>query len=248
LENALSLIYLPSTGATDWQRLLADPRKQWRSGFSAKTLAHCWEAAGGLPPEIASILRSIGGEPELLIALPEHKVPLPGGARGESQNDLFALVRVGERTLAATIEGKVDEPFGSSLGAWKANASAGKHQRLAFLCDRLGLDEQQLPPDLPYQLLHRTVSALIEADRFKTDATAMIVHSFSPHRRWFDAFAHFVSLFGCVAEPGRLALVRPDATRPLYVGWACGNPLYLAGDEADRQMPNLNHFRLATSG
>ncbi|MFD0466017.1 DUF6946 family protein [Microvirga aerilata] len=146
------------------------------------------------------------------------------------------------------MEGKVDKPFGRLLGNWKANASAGKRQRLAFLCDRLGLDEQQLPPDLHYQLLHRTVSALIEADRFKTDAAAMIVHSFSPQQRWFGAFARFVSLFGCSAELGKLILVRPDASRPLYSGWACGEPRFLAGDEADRQGMLRTSVRSRTSG
>jgi hypothetical protein len=243
----LGQIYLPSTGPTDWQRLLADPLKQWRSGFSARTLAYCWEAAGGLPPEVASMLQLDADKPDLLLALPEHKVPLPGGTRGESQNDLFALIRVGRRTLAATIEGKVNEPFGQLLGDWKANASAGKRQRLAFLCDRLGLDEQQLPPELHYQLLHRTVSALIEADRYNTDIAAMIVHSFSPQRRWFDAFARFVSLFGCTAEPGKLILVRPDIPRPLYVGWACGDPRFFSED-ADRQLLNQGHSRLMTPG
>jgi hypothetical protein len=143
--------------------MLADPSKQWRSGFSTKTLTQSWEAAAGLPPEIASMLRVLDDKPGLLLAIPEHKVPLPGGSRGESQNDLFVLVWAGERTLAVTIEGKVDEPFGQLLSEWKANASPGKRQRLAFLCDRLGLCEEQLPPDLRYQLLHRTVSALIEA-------------------------------------------------------------------------------------
>lgn len=244
----VSRIYLPTSGPADWRRLLADPSKQWRSGFSAKTLAHSWEAAGGLPPEIASMLRALGDEPDLLLALPEHKVPLPGGSRGESQNDLFALIRVGERTLVVTIEGKVDEPFGQLLGDWKANASPGKRQRLAFLCERLGLPEEQLPPDLHYQLLHRTASALIEADRFKTDAAAMIVHSFSPQRRWFDAFARFVSLFGCTAGPGRLIPVRPDASRPLYLGWACGDPQFLAAGEEERQGFSRDDVRLATSG
>jgi hypothetical protein len=244
----VSRIYLPTSNPSDWRRLLADPSKQWRSGFSAKTLAHSWEAAGGLPPEIALMLRVLGGEPDLLLALPEHKVPLPGGSRGESQNDLFALVRVGERTLALTIEGKVDEPFGQLLGEWKANASAGKRQRLAFLCDRLGLPEEQLPPDLHYQLLHRTVSALIEADRFKTDAAAMIVHSFSPQHRWFEAFAHFVSLFGCTAEPGGLIPVRPDTDRPLYLGWACGDSRFLAAGEEQRQGSSRDDVRLATPG
>ncbi|MGH7925887.1 MAG: DUF6946 family protein, partial [Candidatus Binatus sp.] len=46
------------------KRFLADPRKQWKSGFSARTLAQCWESANGLPPEIASLLEP-GGEVHL---------------------------------------------------------------------------------------------------------------------------------------------------------------------------------------
>jgi hypothetical protein len=50
--------------------------------------------------------------------------------------------------------------------------------------------------------MHRTVSALIEADRFATKHAAMIDHSFSPKRRWFDAFARFVSVLGGTAVVG----------------------------------------------
>jgi hypothetical protein len=75
-------IYLPSTKAEDWRRLLADPCNQWRTGFSAKVLALCWEAADklphGLPKEIVDVLRTDESEPTLLVALPEHKVPLRG--------------------------------------------------------------------------------------------------------------------------------------------------------------------------
>lgn len=77
-------IYLPSQGADDWQRLLADPVKHWRAGYSAMALAECWEAADGLPAEIASLMQETGPDPELLLALPEHKVPLPGSRRGDS--------------------------------------------------------------------------------------------------------------------------------------------------------------------
>ena len=42
-------IYVPSTGPDNWRRLLADPSTQWETGFSAKALAYCWEAAEGLP-------------------------------------------------------------------------------------------------------------------------------------------------------------------------------------------------------
>ncbi len=171
-----------------------------------------------------------GANPELLLALPEHKVPLPGSSRGESQSDLFVMIRVADRTFAATIEGKVDEPFGKLLGDWLIDASSGKLERLAFICDLLGL-RQPVPSDVYYQLLHRTAAAVIEARRFKTDAACMIVHSFSPTRKWYAAFERFAALFGVPAEAGRLLLFRPDALPPLYVGWAAGDSRFLAAAE-----------------
>jgi hypothetical protein len=69
---------------------------------------------------------------------------------------------------------------------------------------------------------------VLEAERFKTDAAVMLVHSFSPTNRWFDAFAHFASLFGCKAEPGKLMTARSNALRPFYLGWACGDPQFLS--------------------
>lgn len=217
----MARIYVPSTGPHDWQRLLAKPDKHWKPGFSAMALAHAWEEAGGLPAEIANLFNQEGGRPELLIGLPEHKVPLPGSSRGESQNDLFALIRNDRRTFAVAVEGKVDEPFGPTMAEWLVNASGGKRERIAFICDVLRLP-QPLSDDVHYQLLHRTASAVIEARRFKTDAAAMLVHSFSPSRRWFDAFARFVALFGVEAEAGKLLPVLPEATPPLYVGWVSG--------------------------
>jgi hypothetical protein len=111
-----------------------------------------------------------------LLALPEHKVPLLGGNR-DSQNDVFALIRYGGATCAATIEGKVNEPFGPTVGEWLTAPSDGKLVRMRHICDVLGLAETP-PAHIRYQLLHRTASAVIEAKRFKTDEAAMIVHSF----------------------------------------------------------------------
>jgi hypothetical protein len=222
----MARIYVPTAGPADWQRLLGDPAKHWRTGYSARTLAHCWEEASGLPPEIASMLGAIGENPELLVAIPEHKVPLPGSSRGDSQNDVFALVRAGAHTVAVTIEGKVDEPFDQILDKWLIDASDGKRQRLSFLCHLLGL-KQPLPGSIHYQLLHRTASAVIEARRFKTDAAAMIVHSFSPNKRWFEEFANFVALFGAKAKLNELVRVRSGAAPDLYLGWACGDCRFL---------------------
>jgi len=67
------------SGPSDWQTLLADPVKHWKTGYSARTLAHCWEAADGFPSEIAQAL-SQTADPLLanltrLLAVPEFKVP-----------------------------------------------------------------------------------------------------------------------------------------------------------------------------
>lgn len=222
----MTRIYLPSLGAEGWRRLLGDPDKHWRTGYSARTLAYCWEQADGLPPEIAQMLSEVGPEPRLLLGIPEHKVPLPGSRLGDSQNDLFALIRAGDMTVALTVEGKVDEPFDQPLSKWQANSSPGKQLRLESLCGLLGLS-QPLPDDLHYQLVHRTASAVLEARMFKTDIAAMIVHSFSSDRRWFEAYARFVGLFGISAEPNKLHLINPESSPPLYVGWACGDLRFL---------------------
>ncbi|WP_409241924.1 DUF6946 family protein [Bradyrhizobium sp. NC92] len=96
-------------------------------GYSARTLAYCWEAAEGLPPEIAALF---GSNSELLIAMPEHKVALRDAGR-ESQTDVFALIKSNNRTIAVAVEGKVDETFGPTIRDWYVDPSAAKQQRLA---------------------------------------------------------------------------------------------------------------------
>ena len=219
----MARIYIPSSGPSAWQALLADPEKHWRTGFSARTLAYCWEKANGVPPEISVLF---DGPTELLLAIPEHKVSLPGGTR-DSQNDVFALLRCGSETWAAAIEGKVNEAFGPTIGEWLAGSSEGKRTRMSFLCETLGLSETP-PPEIRYQLLHRTASALIEAERFKTDGAAMIVHSFSQERAWFDDYAAFASLFtGGLNATNRVAVPHKSG-RKLLLGWATGSAEFLA--------------------
>lgn len=216
-------LYVPTVDAQSWQALLADPDKHWRTGYSARTLAHCWEAADGLPPEIAALF---GPDTELLIAIPEHKVSLRDAGR-ESQTDVFALVKSNNRTIAVAVEGKVNESFGPTIKDWYVDPSLGKQQRLAFLCGLIGV--KCPPPDhVHYQLFHRTASAVIEAEGFKTDDAAMIVHSFSPDNKWLDAYAAFLGLFGLNGNPGELVSKRLPSGRTLYFGWAKGDPRFLS--------------------
>lgn len=217
------MIYAPTSGPQSWQGLLGDPDKHWATGYSARTLAHCWVAAEGLPPEVAKLF---GLDAELLIAIPEHKVSLRDAGR-ESQTDVFALVRSNNRTIAVAVEGKVNEPFGPIIRDWYANPSPAKQQRLALLCDLIGVACPP-PDDLHYQLFHRTASAVLEAERFKTDDAAMIVHSFSPEKKWFDAYAAFLRIFGLAAEPEQLVSKRLSSGRTLHFGWAKGDPQFLS--------------------
>lgn len=213
-------IYLPSRGPESWRSLLADPDRHWRKGYSAHSIACCWEGCNGLPPEILELFSQVGDDPELLIAMPEHKVPLPGGGR-DSQTDIFALVRAGSNTISTAVEGKVNEPFGPTVAQWLVAASEGKCERLDYIGRLLGLP-QPIPGEIHYQLFHRTASAIIEAKRFKTDAAAMIIHSFSPEGMWFKAFQDFAALFGQKVEVGCMVTVPLASGMPLYLGWAKG--------------------------
>jgi Domain of unknown function (DUF6946) len=218
----LTKIFIPSVGPDDWRRFLAEPEKQWKRGYSAMAAALSWEAANGVPSEIAELL---SGSPELFLAIPEHKVALPGGRR-ESQCDVFALVKACNETIAIAIEAKVKEPFGPTVGEWMVDASKGKIERMRFICDLLGLNAP--PPDeLRYQLFHRTAAAVLEASRFKTDRAAMIVQSFSHEHRWLGDFQAFADLFGLQAEPGQAVTCDLPSGIPLTMGWAVGSEEFL---------------------
>lgn len=219
----MTRILVPSAGRDIWRQFLAKPDLHWVTGYSARTMAHSWEAADGFPPEVHEVLAAAFGPTELLLAIPEHKTPLPCGRR-ESQSDVFALGRHAGGVVACTIEGKVDEPFGPTVGEWLKDASPGKLERLGYVCHLLGIKD--CPPDVHYQLLHRTASALVEAERFNASDAAMVVHSFSPERRWFEAYARFVGLFRLVAEAGVPAFVGVPVGRRLVLGWGCGDERY----------------------
>ena len=89
-------IYIPATKPEDWRHLLAEPDKHWRDGYSAKSLAVAWHRNKGFPAEIRRAFENsdyaLFRNAELLLAIPEHKVPLPGGGN-PSQNDLFVLAK-----------------------------------------------------------------------------------------------------------------------------------------------------------
>lgn len=222
----MTRIYIPSQGPQDWQWLLAKPGLHWKHGASAKALADAWEGADPWPPEVETALTSAGfGDLDLLVAIPEHLTPLPGGARA-SQTDLLVLARrAGGEQVVLAVEGKVAEPFGDhSVAEWRQQSdSKGRQDRLAFLLERLGLPDDDAAAGLRYQLLHRTAAALLEAERFGAPEAVMLVHSFSPTADWHNDYVRFAESLG--ADPGSQPIVsaRVPGGVQLHLGWVTGD-------------------------
>ncbi|MFC1719905.1 DUF6946 family protein, partial [Pseudomonadota bacterium] len=217
----------PSLAAEEWKRFLADPEKHWRTGYSAKAIAHCWQEAGGIPSEIINVLNQIVTLQGIktIFAIPEHKVPLPGGVRA-SQNDVWVLAETEESLVSIAVEGKVSESFDMTLGEWFIKPSPGKQERLQFLCDQLCLDFP--PPDhIRYQLLHRTASAIIEARRFRTKEAVMVVHTFSPTNEWLADYQNFLALYGLKAAVDEAVSTQLESGINLHFAWVHGDEKYL---------------------
>ena len=224
--------YIPTSGIEDWRKLLADPEKQWRTGFSARSLAYAWESAKGFPAEIQDLFTRCDQPAfhniELLLAIPEHQVPMPPYSGHPSQNDLFALAKDNEGNLIAlTVEGKVSESFDKNLSEWNAENSSGKKKRLAFIQETLGLTDE-IPAIIRYQLLHRTASAIIEAKRFTAKSAVMVVHSFNQSDLWFDDYRAFLEIFSVRdATIGKLHFLTEVSGIKVYSGWARGEEKFL---------------------
>ena len=227
----MSRIYIPANRPEDWRLLLAKPGKHWRTGYSAKALAYSWEEANGFPESVKKVFISSGialfENVKLLLAFPEYQVPLPGGSR-PSQNDIFVLAKSNDQLISITVEGKVSEPFGQTVGKWKEHDSKGKLCRLKYLLKKLGIEEHIPIDNIPYQLLHRTASAMIEAKKFGASNALMLVHSFSQSNECFEDYSRFLDLFNLEAKPGSLLFAKTIEGINLYLCWVKGDPKYLA--------------------
>lgn len=221
-------VLIPSAGTSSWRQMLADPEKHWLRGASAFETAVSWESAQstsrGMPAAVAELLDT---QPDttnsaVLIAIPEHKVPLRGPGKA-SQNDVWALLRSHGGYISMAVEGKAGEVFGELIGDWLKNASSGKLARLEHLCGLLGISS---PPDnlLRYQLFHRTASALLEAERFGASSAVMLVQSFRSDAASLSDYVSFGTALGVSAREQALVQV-PRRTGPkLYLGWVNCEP------------------------
>jgi hypothetical protein len=190
--------------------------------------AACWEdSEPHLPSEVLDVLES-GNDTanlELLIAIPEWEVELPGGDTA-SQTDVLAITRNASSLVVLGVEAKVDETFGPTLEEKKTKASEGQLSRISYLERELG---RTIPfeGDIRYQLLHRSVSALLTARAFYAPVAVMLVHSFSPDSVWRTDFDRFCQTLQCKKLSRDLCEVPNVEGARLLIGWCKGNKKYL---------------------
>jgi len=190
-------IFIPTKDAECWSDFLVDKNKQWQKGFSAMETALSWEKADGLPPEIKKILSQEAEfkGAELLLAIPEYKVSLPGGS-SPSQNDVFAVLTSKKSLSVMTVEGKAKEDFDKTIDSWKNSVSkTGVEKRLGFLIETIGIKDKDID-SLRYQLFHRLASSVIMAEKFHAKNAIMIIQSFNDNNKenHFDDFAKFICI------------------------------------------------------
>lgn len=228
----MNRLYIPTLGPTDWRRLLADPSSQWERYKSALEMAVCWEAARGsergLPPEVRDAIDTV---PELrgaslLIGLPEHQVQFAGGGH-PSQNDLWALLRGRDDLISLAVEAKAGEKLDELVRDWlpREGERSRKLERLTALQRRLGIADADVAA-IRYQLLHRTASALKEAERFSAKWAVVLVQSFdrvADEPSWQD-FIRFGELMGVSVVKGRLVASPCSTGVPLFLGWVTSSP------------------------
>ncbi len=178
---------------------LAKRERHWKRGYSAYELAYSWVGAGGIPDKVRSVLETCPdyAGATLVEGLFEREVDLRTPGR-RSQTDLLAFVNSVHGYAVIAVEGKVDEPFGDLVSAWN-DGSPGKECRLKALCASLGLRVDDMDR-IRYQLLHRTASAIYEAQRYQTTRAVMLVHSFSVTDKSFPDFQAFSRSMGIPVE------------------------------------------------
>lgn len=225
----MSNIFVKTKGVDSWREFLVDKEKQWQIGYSAKSLANAWESNEGFPREIQDVFDASSDEfirkIKFLYGFPEYKVKIPGGGKA-SQNDLYVLATSQNKPLCIMVEGKVNEDFGPLVSKWVETANCGwENQRLLYLIELLKLQGKEIG-DVRYQLLHRTASALIEADRVGTDECMVIIHSFSQERAHFDDYKKFVKMFGVTPEVNKVCSAVKINSKQIYFLWVVGDEKY----------------------
>ena len=209
----------------DVRKSLADPDRHWREGYSACELATSWVKANDFPASVRNVMEKnpIFNGARLIEAFFEKKVELETPGR-PSQNDILVYAKLNTGFAAIAVEGKVRESFDKYV--CEKPKTPGVAKRIENLCDRLGLSATDVQT-VRYQLLHRTVSAVMEAERYFAEHALMLVHSFDPDNSSFEDYRNFAKLMGFAPElivPNEIVGHKQLREVKVHLGWVRDAP------------------------
>lgn len=216
--------FVPIKELSDWRKFLGDPQKHWKTGRSAKSCAEIWWNASGFPEAIKTVFTTskidLFRDLEFIMGFPEYQVQLPPTSGHPSQNNLWVIAKSPKmnQLVSISIEAKVDEPFDQIVGEWIKEETTGKKERLRYICDQLDLDESETH-SIRYQLMHRTVSALIMAEKLGTRNALMMVQSFDAKRSGYEDYQEFSKLLGTEPDINKIVKTKPFSGKNLYLAW-----------------------------
>ena len=100
-------------------------------------------------------------------------------------------------------------------------------ERISYLERELGC-ASPLNDSIRYQLLHRTVSAILTARSFHAGIAVMLVHSFSQNSRWREDFEAFAEATSGNRVTDDLYEINLSESPRLIIGWCKGAEKYLS--------------------
>jgi hypothetical protein len=159
----------------------------------------------------------------LIEAFFERKVELGTPGR-PSQNDILVYAKLSSGYLAIAVEGKVREPFDKYV--FEKETTPGVEARILGLCDRLEISPDKIQR-IRYQLLHRAVSAILEAERYGAEHALMLVHSFCARNTSFDDYRDFATLLGITenaVQVNQILGFKQLRNVQLHLGWVRDTP------------------------
>lgn len=211
----MSRICINTRGASDWRDRLANPQRQWKRGYSAFEAAVSWELAArlgtGIPEPIEKVLAATDFAPlALRLAIAEHKVELAGDGH-DSQTDVWAWLHSAAGDISVSVEAKARESFGKTLAAWlvgrNARSTANRRRRWKHVEANLPRAVNGDYSDVPYQLLHRCATAVIEARRLGFGNGLLVVQAFGSPTDRYQQFEKLCTVVGLQAARNTLLFV-----------------------------------------
>jgi hypothetical protein len=249
-ENVMQRFFTTDavTSLEDVRKRLADPIKHWRKGYSAFELADKWISADDFPQAVRQVMDAypLFWGARLIEAFFERKVELETPGR-PSQNDILVYAKLSSGFLAIAVEGKVREPFDKYI--FEKEMTPGVETRILGLCNRLEISPDKVQR-IRYQLLHRAVSAVLEAERYGAEHALMLVHSFCARNTSFEDYHDFATLLGFTENAVQINQVfgfKQLGNVKLHLGWVKDIPstddqaITQNSDSHEHLHPNLRY-------